>query len=158
MTREPAPPQSGYVVRPYVEADRDGCLAILRSNVPEHFTADDPSEFEAFLRALPGPYFVVEEHDGALVGCGGLAVGVKEPTAAALCWGIIRHDRQGRGLGRTLTLHRLRALPPTITLVRINTTQKVQGFYAKLGFVVTEVIPDGYAPGLDHVRMECTAW
>lgn len=140
------------MIRSYTPNDREACLALLRGNIPEHFTPDEERQLDAFLGDLPGPYFVVEEA-GELVACGGIATEPNDQTAAALCWGIVRHDRQGRGIGRALTLHRLAALPG-VTRVRINTSQKVQGFYAKLGFVVTHVTPNGFGPGLDEVRME----
>jgi hypothetical protein len=96
---------SPVVIRPYAEADRSACLALLRSNVPEHFTPNEEAELDAFLSNLPGPYFVVAEA-GAIVACGGIAAEPDDPQTGALCWGIVRNDRQGHGIGRNLTLHR----------------------------------------------------
>lgn len=142
------------VIRPYTPRDREACLALLRSNVPEHFSPREEAELDAFLSALPGPYFVIENEAGELWACGGVATEPSDPRSAALCWGIVRRDQQNRGLGRALTLHRLQAAPRGVERVRIDTSQKVQGFYERLGFVVTEVQRNGFGPGLDRVRME----
>lgn len=141
-------------IRAYLPKDRAACLALLRSNVPEHFSPREEAQLDAFLAAPPGPYFVVEDDEGAILACGGLVTEPHAPSLAALCWGIVRADRQRRGLGRALTLHRLGAAAKGVTRVRIETSQKVQGFYEKLGFVATEVVKDGFGPGLDHVTME----
>ncbi|HEX8430709.1 MAG TPA: hypothetical protein VF625_05455, partial [Longimicrobium sp.] len=61
-------------VRDYTTADRDPCLAVFDSNVPDFFVPAERGEFAAFLDALPGPYLVVESAAGTVVGCGGYAV------------------------------------------------------------------------------------
>jgi GNAT superfamily N-acetyltransferase len=141
-------------IRPYSPSDREGCLALLRSNVPEHFSPPEEEEFARFLDTLPGPYFVAVE-DGRIVAGGGIAA---EPdgVTATLCWGIVAADRQRGGIGSALLRRRLEAfLPanPMIRRVQTNTSQKVQGFYARHGFAVVEVRPQGFGPDLDHVRM-----
>jgi hypothetical protein len=35
----------------------------------------------------------------------------------------------------------------------ISTSQHTSGFYEKLGFRLTEHVPDGYGPGIDTCRM-----
>lgn len=141
-------------IRPYANRDRTACLELLRSNVPEHFSPGEEAALDAFLASLPGPYFVVENDEGAIWACGGIAVDPHDASVASLCWGIVRQDLHERGLGRALTQHRLRALPAGILRVRLETSHKVQGFYEKLGFAVTEVQHDGIGPGLHRVRME----
>ena len=141
-------------VRDYSPTDRDGCLAVFDTNVPEFFTPDERDEFDAFLGALPGPYVVLVDDDGEIVGCGGHAV---EPgtTTADLCWGMVRRGRQGRGLGRLLTDARLERIrtDATVTAVKLNTSQHTRGFYERLGFVTERVVPDGFSPGLDRCDM-----
>ncbi|MFT3774761.1 MAG: GNAT family N-acetyltransferase [Minicystis sp.] len=141
-------------IRPYTPADRERCLALLRSNVPEHFQATDEADYARFLDALPGPYFVVEE-GGEIIAAGGIAA-EKDGITATLCWGIVTARRQRAGVGTKLLAHRLEAfLPghPEITRIQTNTTQKVQAFFARHGFAVVEVKPLAYGPDLDHVRM-----
>lgn len=141
-------------IRPYSPSDREACLALLRSNVPEHFSPAEADELARFLDALPGPYFVAEE-DGRIVGCGGIA-GEPDGVTATLCWGIVAADRQRGGIGTALLRRRLDVFlrdNPQIRRVQTNTSQKVQGFYARHGFAVAEVRPQGYGPDLDHVRM-----
>jgi N-acetylglutamate synthase-like GNAT family acetyltransferase len=143
-------------IRPYTEPDREACLAVIRSNTPEHFVATDEDLLARFLDDLPGPYFVVEDREGTVVACGGIAE-EEDASVATLCWGIVAGDRHRSGIGTTLLQHRLAAfLPahPHVQCLRVNTTQRVQGFFERHGFRVIAVHPGGYGPGLDHVRME----
>lgn len=141
-------------MRDYRPEDLQGCLAVFDTNVPAYFRPHEREEFEAFLQALPGPYLVLENEAGQVVGCGGYAV-VAEDGRADLCWGMIRADQQRGGLGRRLTEARLRsaAADPAVRTVAINTSQHTVGFYERLGFRTVEVVPDGYAPGLDRCEM-----
>lgn len=80
-------------LRGYRSADLQGRLAVFDTNVPAFFRQHEREECRAFMRALPGPYFVLENHEGEVVGCGGYAV-VAEDERADLCWGMIRADLQ----------------------------------------------------------------
>ena len=142
-------------IRAYTEVDEGACVALLRSNVPEYFEAADEEPFRAFLRRLPGPYFVLEI-DGRIAAAGGIASEI-DRTVATLCWGIVDAGMHRAGLGSALLKHRMEAfLPehPEAERLQVNTTQKTQGFFERHGFVVVEVRKDGYGAGLDHVRME----
>jgi ribosomal protein S18 acetylase RimI-like enzyme len=140
--------------RNYTPADLDGCLAVFDTNVPEYFTQPERAEFAAFLNDLPGPYLVVEDGAGSVVGCGGYAI---EPgTATAdLCWAMVRRELHGTGLGRLLTEERLTRIgrDARIRAVALRTSQLTVGFYERRGFVLERVIPDGIAPGLDRCEM-----
>jgi ribosomal protein S18 acetylase RimI-like enzyme len=145
-------------IRRYVDDDRGGCLALLRSNVPQYFTPEDEDSFARFLAAPPGLFFVVEEAASQLIACGGIAG--REPTMATLCWGIVDRGRQRTGVGTALLRHRLASFLPDhrdVRTVRVNTTQKVQGFFERHGFRATNVRVGAYGPGLDHVQMEWRA-
>ena len=140
--------------RAFAPDDIEGCLAVFDSNVPEYFTPSERAEFAAFLTDLPGYYFVLVASIGEVVGCGGYARS-ELPRTADLCWGMIRRDLHGRGLGRLLTHLRLEEVQndPAVAAIRLHTSQHTKGFYARLGFRVTGVTPDGYAPGLDRCDM-----
>lgn len=141
-------------VREYTPADREACLAVFDSNVPAYFVTAEREAFAAFLDDLPGPYLVIEDEGGAIVGCGGYAV-VAETRTADLCWGMVEQGRHGTGLGRLLLdarLDRIRA-DRGADAVALNTSQHTRGFYERRGFVTERVIPDGFAPGLDRCDM-----
>ena len=93
-------------MRPYVDGDFDACLAVFDTNVPGFFRPHERAEFVAFLADLPGPYLVLEDPSGDVLGCAGYARG-RDPAVADLCWGMIRHDAHRRGHGRTLTTLRV---------------------------------------------------
>lgn len=144
----------GVRARDYTTADRHGCLAVFDSNVPEFFVPAEREQFAAFLDALPGPYLVVEGEAGVILGCGGYAV-TPGTTTADLCWGMIRREQHGTGLGRLLTALRLERVrsDAAVEAVALNTSQHTRGFYEHLGFRTEQVTPDGYAPGLDRCDM-----
>lgn len=141
-------------VRTFTTADRGACLAVFDSNVPAYFTTPERPEFEKFLDALPGPYIVLRDAEGAVVACGGHAI-IEDDGRADLCWGMVRQDLHGTGIGRALTEARLAAAlaDPAVRYVALNTSQHTVGFYERLGFTMTEVIRDGFAPGLDRCEM-----
>src|SRR5688572_3263962 len=110
------------VIRPYEPSDREACLEVLRSNLPEHFVPGDVVALGQFLDALPGPYFVAVDETGRIVGCGGIAQ-EQDRSTATLCWGIVAAAKQRSGVGSALLEHRLREfLPehPEVMRVRVN--------------------------------------
>jgi ribosomal protein S18 acetylase RimI-like enzyme len=141
-------------VRDYTAADRPACLAVFDSNVPHFFVPPEREEFAAFLDDLPGPYLVVEDETGVIVGCGGYAV-TPGTAVADLCWGMVDRARHGTGLGRVLLDARMERVrhDPAVDAVALNTSQHTRGFYERRGFVIERVEIDGYAPGLDRCDM-----
>ena len=141
-------------LREYSATDYEACLAVFETNVPKFFGEAERTEYSAFLRALPGPYHVLVDATESVVGCGGYAMG-EEVGVADLCWGMVRRDLHGRGLGRTLTELRIRAIrqDPLVAVIALNTSQHTVGFYKRLGFRTASVERDGYAPGLDRCEM-----
>lgn len=141
-------------VRDYTAADRGVCLAVFQSNVPAFFVPAERDEFASFLDELPGPYLMIEDEGGRVVGCGGYAL---EPgtTQASFCWGMVARERHGTGLGRLLLHERMARIrsDPSVTVVALHTSHHTRGFYERAGFVTERVVPDGYAPGLDRCDM-----
>lgn len=139
---------------PYRPADLGACLAVFDSNVPRYFDPRERPVFTEFLGALPGPYLVLRLEEGEVVACGGYAVR-EEAEAGDLCWGMVRRDLHGLGLGRALLNLRIDALreDSRVGHVELNTSQHTVAFYEGLGFRTVGVEPDGYAPGLDRCEM-----
>lgn len=133
--------------------DIEGCLDVFDSNVPRFFSEAEREEFRAFLVSLPGPYFVLPEGDG-FAACGGYAVD-PETGVADLCWGMVRLELHGGGIGRALTEMRIRraVADPATKQVKLNTSQHTTGFYERMGFRTVQVTPDGFGPGLDRCDM-----
>lgn len=144
------------IARPYDVADREACLALFDSNVPRFFDPSERAGFADFLDRNRPPYQVIER-DGRVVACGGHAV---EPDGrtASLCWGMVAQGLHGQGLGRMLTEARLAAAraEPGVTSVRLDTGRHTTGFYERFGFVIEQVVKDGYAPGSDRHDMRLT--
>jgi GNAT superfamily N-acetyltransferase len=143
-------------IRTYLPDDRTACLNVFRSNVPAYFAASDEAEFARFLDDLQAKYWVVDV-DGQIRACGGLALYYPERDMATLCWGMVARNFQRQGIGKVLLEFRMGVVAtqsPSITRLRINTTQVVQVFYERRGFAAVRVEPGGYGPELDHVVMD----
>ena len=143
------------IFRPYRPADRDACLGIFASNCPTFVAPSERPQFEAFLAAPRGRYGVLVGDDGEVLGCGGV-ITERGGRDAHLVWGLIRADRHRRGLGRAMTLERLRwiAETPGVERVLMDTSQHSSGFYEKLGFRVVKIVENGYAEGLHRLELE----
>ena len=123
----------GMDIRGYAVSDRENCLAVFDTNMPEYFGQAARAEFEAFLDAPGGPYFVMD-HEGAIVGCGGYTV---SGPLARLTWGMIRRDLQRQGLGRFLLLYRMREMTRGTSGVEyagLTATRHAAPFFESQGF------------------------
>lgn len=125
-------------VRPYTAGDREACLAIFDSNVPDYFQAGERSGLAEFLEQ-PGCTYLVMEHDGAVVGCGGYR-STEDPPVGRLVWGMVRRDLQRQGLGRFLLYLRLKELSKSGGVQRVSLTTSPQAapFFEREGFRVIE--------------------
>ena len=140
-------------MRPFRPVDAPACLAIFDSNVPPFFLPSERDEFAAFL-AEPGGTYLVGAIDERVIACGGYWLLPHAPVAA-LTWGMVHREYHRQGLGRELLQHRLAALrqQPGLVAVVLQTSQHSAPFFLRAGFVVEEVRPDGYGPGLDDIRL-----
>ena len=140
-------------VRQYLPADREGCLTVFDSNMPDFFKSHERRDFEEFLSSPNCRYFVMEQ-DSVIAGCGGYFI-TENRALARLVWGMVHRDWQRKGLGRFLLLFRLREITKAggVELVRLDTSPLSTPFFERQGFKVMRVAKDGYAPGLDRVEM-----
>jgi predicted RNase H-like nuclease/N-acetylglutamate synthase-like GNAT family acetyltransferase len=143
-------------LRPYEPADREPCLAVLRSNVPEFAAPHEEEDFARFLDRFAGwgATYEVVLRDGEVVACGGLGYDAAK-REAAFCWGLVRRDLHRQGIGTRLALTRLAQLVDREDLDRVglDTSQRTAPFFARFGFRDDKVTPDGYAPGLHRHDM-----
>ncbi|MDX1452993.1 MAG: GNAT family N-acetyltransferase [Oleiphilaceae bacterium] len=150
-------------IRPYLSTDREACLAVYDSNLPEYFAEGERAYFEAFLDyeiAAGARYFVVEtEADtgtGRLSACGGFSL---NEGCVYLRWGMVARHAQRQGLGKQLLAARLRLIEQNFVAlypgqaIRIHTSPLTKDFYLQHGFVVEKVVTEGLGPGLDQVCM-----
>jgi len=141
--------------RLYRASDRPACIGLFGTNVPRYFHENERQDFIGFLDTEALHYLLVLEGEDVL-GCGGFSLG-DDGRTANLCWGMVRSDRHGQGIGAQLLLARLQAIATTsATQVRLATSQHTAGFYQRYGFVVHSIQPNGFAPGLDEVEMRLT--
>lgn len=141
-------------MRPYAPEDREACLALFDSNVPDFFRPQEREEYVAWLDNPGGPVVVLLDDVGGILAAGGVAL-EDDGETGSLCWGIVRRDLHGRGLGRTLLEARLGLLAadPACRRVRLSTIAGTVGFFEKLGFRTLRVDADGHGSGTDAYEM-----
>ena len=144
------------LVRKCLKSEIGKCVAIGRSNHPEHFFLHEIESLEKYLRenlSAKHPYYVVEV-ENHIVGCGGLWRKNKE--IMRFCWGMIHPDWQGQGLGTKLVQHRIEwgKNQAGLMVIELETSQKTVEFYKRFGFEVTRFTKDGIGPGLDKYDMQ----
>ncbi|GAB6260942.1 GNAT family N-acetyltransferase [Photobacterium sp. R1] len=137
----------------YSAEHKDDCVLAFKSNLDQFFAASELDEFMAFLdtQALNSPYFVLMK-EGQVIGCGGVSV---YQGISYLCWGLVHRAHHHCGLGALLTEYRLDWIRSEnlSDSVKIETSQHTQGFYARYGFVVTNMVHNGFGEGVDQVTM-----
>lgn len=141
-------------IRPYSPTDDEGIITLLRLNTPKYFASEEEQDLRDYFDNHIDLYFVVED-SGTIIGSGGINIS-KDSKNAALSWGIIHPDYQGKGVGRLLTQFRIDKAKEIDSVERISvrTSQFVFKFYEKLGFELKEVIKDYWAAGIDMYDME----
>ncbi len=137
------------LIRPYLQADMNRCLAIFDSNTPPFFAPGERPLLERFLRQPNSVFLVVEAEGGSVVACGGYEIMPAEATGY-LHWCMVVRDYHRRGIGRRILLARLNQLcdQPGIDTVAADTSQYARGFLEHYGFTVQRIQEGGYGPGL----------
>lgn len=129
-------------IREYQTEDLEACEEVFLSNHPD---GAPPEALRAFVEFLSygTSYFLVIEHEGELVACGGLEL-VGDSDSASLVHLMVHGDYQKRGYGSTL-------LTACIALLDqedrpfdlwVNTPGLGASFYRQYGFRQHPVSPD----------------
>ncbi|HVF29434.1 MAG TPA: GNAT family N-acetyltransferase [Pyrinomonadaceae bacterium] len=137
----------------YTPGHLPAVIEIFRSNIPKYFGPGEEPGLRGFLEDTRGSNYYVGKIDGEVLAAGGVAL--NENQTVSLCWGMIRSDHLGTGLGRKLTEFRIekaREIFGPLPLF-ISTSQHTQGFYEKFGFRLTMHKTDGFGPGIDICEM-----
>lgn len=139
----------------YTPSFRENCIEIFKTNLPKFFAAEELQLFENFLDyEIEENYYVIKTN-GLLVGCGGIFFDAKN-NEAGLSWGMVHADYHRQGIGKLLTQFRLDLLKkiyPDKSL-RIETSQHTAEFYEKNGFSIVDIVPEGFAEGIDKYSMK----
>jgi N-acetylglutamate synthase-like GNAT family acetyltransferase len=145
------------LIRPYTSDDLDAVVGIFRSNIPKYFGHGEEPGLRSFLADMRASGYYVIEIDGEIVGAGGIAL--NEDDTASLCWGMVREDHLGTGLGKKLTAFRIEKSRERFgyRAMVMSTSQHTEGFYEKFGFRTVEHTPNGFGPGIDTCKMRVDA-
>ena len=137
------------VIRDYTPADYEACKAAYESNVPQPFSEEYLQDCLTFLGEGTS-YHLVLEHEGRVVGCGGMELRGEGPYAHLL-HGCIHRDFTGHGFGSTLLAARLSLIEheDQTFAIKLETGTDSAPFFAKAGFRVHQVRVDGCGRGRD---------
>jgi N-acetylglutamate synthase-like GNAT family acetyltransferase len=138
--------------RTFAEDDFEDVIAIFRSNLTKYFVPAEEQELRDYLAEHPEDYYVLES-GGEVTAAGGIAL--NKDDSVSLCWGMVRNDLIGTGLGKRLTLFRMKKAREKWGERQFvtSTSHHTEGFYKKLGFRTIKRIPNGFAPGIDICKM-----
>lgn len=148
------------LIRAYTNTDREACLVVFKSNVPRFFAPRELKDFISWLHLLATEktresfYYVVEK-DTQCIACGGFHLD-KISLKATMVWGMVHQSFHRQGIGQKLLnfrIHQIQKQEPKVRIV-LDTTQHSYRFFQKLGFTVTKITHNYYAPGLDRYDME----
>ncbi len=142
-------------IRVYHVKDKEKCLEIFESNLPQYFTIDEKLMFAEWLEKQDREEYYVLADASEIVACGGLYYDDKK-TEAGLAWGMVHQNFHKKGYGQMLTKYRLEKLSEKYpqTVLSIETSQFTEKFYAKMGFETESIVKDGFGPGLDKYGMK----
>ncbi len=137
-------------IREYQPDDLDACVEIYQSNEPDYV---DPAALDAFVEFLSvgTSYYLVLEHDGDIVACGGLEL-IGDSDSAHLVHGMVHREYHRRGFGTTLLAARIALLETEDRPLEVwlRATRMSAPFYGRFGFALHSV--SGRAPGSAQER------
>jgi GNAT superfamily N-acetyltransferase len=116
-------------------ADLPQCLDLYKLNEAGRFPEGAVDNYEDCLRS-ERTYVLIAEDGGEIVATGGIHYFIR-PHIAVCCFGLVRPDQQGRGIGTALFLARLALLGNTepVYRVMIFAVRKSYVFYQRFGFL-----------------------
>ena len=148
------PPPQPIPFREYRPEDLDTCLEIFESNNPKYFRDHERQGFIDWLNDPDRAPYYLFEIDGEVVACAGIYHD-PDQNRAGMAWGMVRLEKHGQGIGRSMTqfrIDRMNELYPGVPQ-HLETIQLTFGFYEKLGFRVVKITPDGCGDGLHRYDM-----
>jgi GNAT superfamily N-acetyltransferase len=154
---------AGIRIREFRSSDREGCLRIYRENEPGRFPTGVVPWFENFLARQDYLKLVCSTGDEP-VAVGGIgAIHGLLALQAWLVFGLVAPSYHRQGIGTTLLLARLAALPRPGTPVRLllsNVAGSVS-FFARFGFELQgqmAVPPTGQRVDVCSAVLDAAAW
>ena len=121
-------------IREYQPEDLEACLEVYRSNEPDFLSPEGLQNFTEFLQTGTS-YYLVIEHAGDVIGCGGLEL-VGDSDNAWLMHGMVHREYHRRGYGTTLLAARIALLETDERPIELWTraSTPVIPFYGRFGF------------------------
>lgn len=141
------------MLRRYETGDKDQLLSIISDLTPSYFAYEECDQYKEYLEVSIEDYFIILDN-GKLVGGGGINY-LHDLNTARLSWDLIARTHQGKGLGKTLTKHRIETIRARFPeyKIEVRTSQLSFGFYKQMQFETIEIKQDYWAKGFDLYHM-----
>ena len=142
------------IFRPYCHTDLSACLDVFDANCPAYFAPNEREQYASFLADVPDGYTVCELNSSPV---GAFGLSDDGDNVWRLNWILMQPDIQGHGIGSLIlnrALHSARSAHAR--LLKIGTSPRSEGFFARFGARPVTRIANGWGPGLDRVDMEIT--
>jgi len=139
-------------IREYKASDKEVCLQIVKSNIPEYFSEEDYAKATKWFESIDFPNFYIIYNDNHVIGFGGFSF---ENNQAKLLFGLIHKQYHKQGYGKILSefrINKIWEINPEITIY-LETTEKTFGFFERLGFKTVKIIPGHYYGNFDMYEM-----
>ena len=137
----------------YHPTNRLDCIDIFRSNLPTYFASHELQDFKDWIDQENIEHYFVLGYQSKIVGCGGFYL-IYDTMEAGFAWGMIHQNFHNQGLGKKLSLFRLKKIKEMGPFsIRLSTSQHTAGFYEKMGFKTKNVQENGFGQGLDKYEM-----
>ncbi|GAA4832630.1 GNAT family N-acetyltransferase [Algivirga pacifica] len=146
------------MIRPYHPDDYPKVIALMQANTPAYFAEEEITDLEDYLKQHIEDYFLFEE-EGEILGAAGINY-FPEQQEARLSWDFVHPDAHGKGIGKQLTLFRLKHIQSQklYSNIIVRTSQLAYQFYEKMGFTLLFVKENGWAEGYHLYHMQLRSY
>ncbi len=142
------------MIRPSKHSDFNELIEVFTKNVPENFAESEIEDFKDYLVKNEKSYFCIEKNDSIVGGFGYIIDNQLETSS--IKWIFMDPNYAGTGLGAMAVEYCIQLFEGLshIKIVKVETSQLANHFFAKFGFKPTQHIKNYWGKNLDLVRME----
>src|SRR5437879_6584033 len=125
------------LIRDALITDHHSIFQLIEQNWDSEIASKAIKEFDEMFFSnskWPPHYYVAEDENGQVVGCGGYKSAWLMSNTYELIWVNVKQEFRGQGIGRALTQHRIdriKELGGTLILLMTKTKQR---FFESFGF------------------------
>lgn len=142
--------------RVYKLEDKQRIKVIFLSNCPKYFAFNDEQYLIDFLDNYADENYLVVLKGEEIIGCGGHYT---KNDMHGIAWVMFEVGSIGSSMLKKISddfytdIENRIAAESTILPIQINTTQLMEKWFNRYGFMTFDIIKDGFGQGLDEYKM-----